>query len=42
MYTSNVGILILIVVTALVYFGFLHRVLDRMRLNKVEALVILL
>lgn len=42
MYTSNLGILILIVVTALVYFGFLHRVLDRMRLKKVEALVILL
>ncbi len=42
MYTSNLGIIILIVVTALVYFGFLHRVLDRMRLNKIEALVILL
>lgn len=42
MYTSNFGILSLIVVTALVYFGFLHRVLDRMRLKKVEALVILL
>lgn len=42
MYTSNFGVLTLIVVTALVYLGFLHRVLDRMRLTKVEALVILL
>lgn len=42
MFTTNIGILSLIVVTALVYLGFLHRVLDRMRLTKVQALVILL
>jgi uncharacterized membrane protein len=41
-FTTNIGILSLIVVTALVYLGFLHRVLDRMRLSKVQALVILL
>lgn len=42
MFTTNVGILSLIVVTALIYLGFLHRVLDRMRLTKIQALVILL
>lgn len=42
MFAANVGILSLIVVTALVYLGFLHRVLDRMRLTKTQALVILL
>jgi uncharacterized membrane protein len=42
MFTTNIGILSLILVTALVYLGFLHRVLDRMRLTKVQALVILL
>jgi uncharacterized membrane protein len=42
MFTTNIGILSLIVVTALVYLGFLHRVLDRMRLTKMQALVILL
>lgn len=42
MFTTNLGILGLIVVTALIYLGFLHRVLDRMRLTKIQALVILL
>lgn len=42
MFTTNVGMISLIIVTALVYLGFLHRVLDRMRLTKVQALVILL
>lgn len=42
MFITNIGILSLLVVTALVYLGFLHRVLDRMRLTKVQALVILL
>jgi uncharacterized membrane protein len=41
-FTTNIGILSLIVVTALVYLGFLHRVLDRMRLTKIQALLILL
>lgn len=42
MYVTNVGMLTLIVVTALVFLGFLHRVLDRMRLTKAQALTILL
>lgn len=42
MYITDLGILSLIIVTALIYLGFLHRVLDRMRLTKVQALVILL
>ncbi|MDW7650754.1 MAG: DUF1614 domain-containing protein [Bacillota bacterium] len=42
MFTTNISILSLIVVTALIYLGFLHRVLDRMRLTKTQALVILL
>ncbi|MBS4032081.1 MAG: DUF1614 domain-containing protein [Clostridiales bacterium] len=42
MFTTNIGILSLIAVTALVYLGFLHRVLDRMRLTKMQALIILL
>lgn len=42
MFTTNVGIMSLLMVTALVYLGFLHRVLDRMRLTKVQALIILL
>lgn len=42
MFTTNVGMISLIIVTALVYLGFLHRVLDRMRLTKIQALVILL
>ncbi|NLM45930.1 MAG: DUF1614 domain-containing protein [Firmicutes bacterium] len=42
MFTTNLGILTLIAVTALVYLGLLHRVLDRMRLTKIQALVILL
>ncbi|HZK24553.1 MAG TPA: DUF1614 domain-containing protein [Oscillospiraceae bacterium] len=42
MFTTNVGTLSLIVVTVLIYLGFLHRVLDRMRLTKIQALVILL
>ena len=42
MYVTNVGMLTLIVVTALVFLGFLHRVLDRMRLTKAQALIILL
>lgn len=41
-FTTNIGILSLIAVTALVYLGFLHRVLDRMRLTKMQALFILL
>ncbi|HHX74475.1 MAG TPA: DUF1614 domain-containing protein [Firmicutes bacterium] len=42
MFTTNIGILALIAVTALVYLGLLHRVLDRMRLTKIQALIILL
>lgn len=42
MYITDLGILSLIVVTVLIYLGFLHRVLDRMRLTKVQALAILL
>jgi uncharacterized membrane protein len=42
MFTTNIGILSLMLVTALIYLGFLHRVLDRMRLTKTQALVILL
>ncbi len=42
MFTTNVGIMSLIAVTALIYLGFLHRVLDRMRLTKIQALIILL
>jgi uncharacterized membrane protein len=42
MYVTNVGMLTLIVVTALVFLGFLHRVLDKMRLTKAQALTILL
>lgn len=42
MYITNISILSLLLVSALVYLGFLHRVLDRMRLTKVQALVILL
>ena len=42
MYITNISMLALIAVTALLYLGFLHRVLDRMRLTKTEALVILL
>ncbi|NLN06835.1 MAG: DUF1614 domain-containing protein [Firmicutes bacterium] len=42
MFTTNIGILALITVTALVYLGLLHRVLDRMRLTKIQALIILL
>ena len=34
MYITDLGILSLIIVTALIYLGFLHRVLDRMRLTK--------
>ena len=41
-FVTNIGILALLVVTALVFLGFLHRVLDRMRLTKVQALVILI
>ncbi|EEG79021.1 DUF1614 domain-containing protein [Dethiobacter alkaliphilus] len=41
MYITNFSMLSLLVVTALLYLGFLHRVLDRMRLTKTEALVIL-
>lgn len=41
MFVTNLGVLSLMIVTALVFFGFLHRVLDRMRLTKVQALVIL-
>ena len=41
MFTTNIGILSLMVVTALIYLGFLHRVLDRMRLTKLQALIIL-
>jgi uncharacterized membrane protein len=32
----------LVIVTALIFLGFLHRVLDRMRLTKIQAVVILL
>ncbi|NLZ94012.1 MAG: DUF1614 domain-containing protein [Firmicutes bacterium] len=39
---TNIGAFSLVVITALVYLGFLHRVLDRMRLTKIQALVILL
>lgn len=42
MNVNNISILSLLIVTALLYLGFLHRVLDRMRLTKIEALVILL
>lgn len=42
MFVTNIGMLSLLLVTALIYLGFLHRVLDRMRLTKVQALVILL
>ena len=37
-----VGTILLIIVAVLVYFGLLHRVLDRMRLNDTAALVIVL
>ncbi len=42
LFVTNIGMLSLLVVTALIYLGFLHRVLDRMRLTKVQALVILI
>ncbi len=42
MYISAPGIIALTLVTALIYLGFLHRVLDRMKLTKETALVILL
>ncbi len=42
LFVTNIGMLALIAVTALIYLGFLHRVLDRMRLTKVQALVILI
>lgn len=42
MFVTNIGILGLLVVTALVFLGFLHRVLDRMRLTKAQALALLL
>ncbi len=42
LFVTNIGMLSLLLVTALIYLGFLHRVLDRMRLTKVQALVILL
>lgn len=42
MYISAPGIIVLTMVTALIYLGFLHRVLDRMKLTKETALVILL
>ncbi|MCL5981509.1 MAG: DUF1614 domain-containing protein [Firmicutes bacterium] len=42
MFVTNLGMLILIVVTGLIFLGFLHRVLDRMRLTKGQALTILL
>lgn len=41
MFVTNLGVLSLMIVTVLIFFGFLHRVLDRMRLTKVQALVIL-
>jgi len=41
LFITNIGMMSLIIVTALIYLGFLHRVLDRMRLSKVQALVIL-
>jgi uncharacterized membrane protein len=41
-FTTNLSTLSLIVLTALIYLGFLHRVLDRMRLTKTQALLILL
>lgn len=37
-----VGTILLIIVAILVYFGLLHRVFDRMRLNDTTALVIVL
>lgn len=42
MFVTNVGMLSLVIVTALIFLGFLHRVLDRMRLTKIQAVVILL
>lgn len=42
MFGTYSGVILLTAVTALIYLGFLHRVLDRMRLTKGEALVILL
>lgn len=42
LFVTNIGMLSLAAVTALIYLGFLHRVLDRMRLTKKQALVILL
>ncbi len=42
MFITSTGIAVLTVVTALIYLGFLHRVLDRMKLTKESALIILL
>lgn len=42
LFVTNIGMLALIAVTLLIYLGFLHRVLDRMRLTKVQALIILI
>lgn len=36
-----IGLIILFVVAVLIYFGLLHRVLDRMRLNDRQALIII-
>ncbi|NLM51988.1 MAG: DUF1614 domain-containing protein [Firmicutes bacterium] len=42
MHITDLGLLSLLIVTILIYLGFLHRVLDRMRLTKLQALAILL
>jgi uncharacterized membrane protein len=42
LFVTNIGMLSLLAVTVLIYLGFLHRVLDRMRLTKMQALIILL
>jgi len=42
MYGFPVGMIVLIVVTILIYFGLAHRILDRMRLTDKAALLILL
>ncbi len=42
MFITSTGIFTLTLVTALIYLGVLHRVLDRMKLTKGAALIILL
>ncbi|RQD73379.1 MAG: DUF1614 domain-containing protein [Candidatus Syntrophonatronum acetioxidans] len=42
MFGTSSGVILLTAITALIYLGFLHRVLDRMRLTKGQALALLL